>query len=1357
MIKKQFLLFVAALTIAVLMPTVAKAQTVVTVDIEEGKEWHVGDCWARYSQGVLYIAAYPNTNLDNPNILHPMPDFSSFGAAPWHSYHRYIKEVVVREGVTAIGNYAFTALSMTKITLPSTLKRIGDCAFQASHISSVTLPDGLTTIGENAFDACMFMSSLTVPASVTNIGSQCFRFCSINELYLSSDPATLTLGDNLGEKIYCIVPMLYYNGYVSKFTNQDEKFWFSSRPINCGGNCWATMYGSELVINGTGAMPDFASAEETTWHPLADQFTSIKIDGNITHIGNNAFAECVNVSSLTLDTYGYLESIGDNAFEGMTQLTSLNLPFSLTTIGNSAFKDCSGLTTITMRNRVASIGQNAFQGCTSVNDVFIRSNPEGLTWNGSNDFKSGGATNCYVPSNYLDTYNSSLGSQVNVTFQSYAPSWNCGMDGDNCVATLDNGVMTVEGTGAMADYSESAPWNEYLSDITSIVIAEGVTYVGRNAFSWAANVESISLPSTLTSIRDYAFAGCKITSLVIPEGVTSISNGTFQNCGQLTTVTLPSTLTTEGGAFSWCSAVTDIYLYADPSALRWGENSSGLKENKGTFIHVLPEYLEAYQNKLDVNENAINATFVGDLAPLPDPTSKLTNIPSGWTVAANGSPVAVTNGEADVVVGASVVLTPTEADKIEIKLNSTESTSTWDASYLSALEVEKGWNGHETAVKDDVTIRCTSGYLYQGGFKGTSIFTPATGIFTGMQIHYTSYEGSELQIDGMTVNAQAQTITWSGAAVSLTLSVPEKLTIDNIEFTLFDGYEQNADGTWSFMMPKSTKEINLTYKTDNGILFLVNEANATLGLDFAAPELFTAGAFDITYSSSAPTVATIDATTGALTLLQAGTTVITATFAGNDDYVPATASYTLHVNEPCVLTIDNADPTRGTLSVETSSNVKASDTEGAYTVETGALVTLVATPAEGYSTKGVNARVYTSWGTAGAPRRTPRLLDEITLTPQEGDKWTFTMPEYNVYATATFAKILQDAWIQAIDDQAYAEGEAIEPAVVLKDGSTTLVEGTDYTVTYTNNTEKGTATVTVNAVEGSDYSGSAQATFTILKYITPTIVVGEAGPGGVPEVVVKDGNDVLEEGTDYTLYYTDTNDNTVTIEQMEEQQGEFIAVVTLQGFYRGTATQSFIVKATVVTTLAMPAGQYATFYSDQGLNLAEETAEGVMLCTVSNITNKQVTLKTLTSAAAETPLIIYNGTDSEQTVTLKVNEEAETVDYAPEFKGTLVERAMPSSGNGTDYYLLSGGKDFVWVYGEGVIGANKCWIEISSNVTAGARTLAIGFDDDVTTGIKPIDNTLLANDNWFNLSGCHIKKPTKKGIYVQNGTKVVVK
>jgi hypothetical protein len=74
---------------------------------------------------------------------------------------------------------------------------------------------------------------------------------------------------------------------------------------------------------------------------------------------------------------------------------------------------------------------------------------------------------------------------------------------------------------------------------------------------------------------------------------------------------------------------------------------------------------------------------------------------------------------------------------------------------------------------------------------------------------------------------------------------------------------------------------------------------------------------------------------------------------------------------------------------------------------------------------------------------------------------------------------LQDAWIQTIEDQTYT-GQAIEPVVIVKRGDTTLASGTDYTVGYSNNTNVGTATVTITAVNGSLYGGSASATFTIV-------------------------------------------------------------------------------------------------------------------------------------------------------------------------------------------------------------------------------------------------------------------------------------
>ncbi|MBP3768159.1 MAG: FIVAR domain-containing protein [Prevotella sp.] len=129
------------------------------------------------------------------------------------------------------------------------------------------------------------------------------------------------------------------------------------------------------------------------------------------------------------------------------------------------------------------------------------------------------------------------------------------------------------------------------------------------------------------------------------------------------------------------------------------------------------------------------------------------------------------------------------------------------------------------------------------------------------------------------------------------------------------------------------------------------------------------------------------------------------------------------------------------------------------------VVTVSVTPADGYTVKGVTAKT----------------SSQVVVPMTNGDNgWTFTMPEENVAVTVTYAKNLQDAWIQDIADQTYT-GSAIEPTIEVKDGEATLVLNTDYTVAYSNNTNAGEATVTVTAVAGSDYSGTASKTFTIVK------------------------------------------------------------------------------------------------------------------------------------------------------------------------------------------------------------------------------------------------------------------------------------
>ena len=150
--------------------------------------------------------------------------------------------------------------------------------------------------------------------------------------------------------------------------------------------------------------------------------------------------------------------------------------------------------------------------------------------------------------------------------------------------------------------------------------------------------------------------------------------------------------------------------------------------------------------------------------------------------------------------------------------------------------------------------------------------------------------------------------------------------------------------------------------------------------------------------------------------------------------------------------------------------------------EKGDVVTVSVTPNDGYSAKDVTVRAYTSWEAASeiltGGGDNPGLVSDITVTKNETDgTWQFTMPEANVWIVVTYAKNLQDAWIQTIADQTYT-GSAITPTVTVKDGETTLVLNTDYTVAYSNNVETGTATVTVTGT--GNYSGTATANFTIV-------------------------------------------------------------------------------------------------------------------------------------------------------------------------------------------------------------------------------------------------------------------------------------
>ena len=172
-----------------------------------------------------------------------------------------------------------------------------------------------------------------------------------------------------------------------------------------------------------------------------------------------------------------------------------------------------------------------------------------------------------------------------------------GKCGDNVTYTLDSdGVLTISGTGAMTGYSwRDAPWQD--ADVKSVVISDGVTSIGGEAFYGCTGLTSITIPGSVTAVGGRAFFGCtsleeiqvndtsktyisvdgvlfnkektslilfpagKTGEYIVPDGTETIGGGAFYGCTALTSVAIPNSVTTiGGGAFYGCTGLTSVII-----------------------------------------------------------------------------------------------------------------------------------------------------------------------------------------------------------------------------------------------------------------------------------------------------------------------------------------------------------------------------------------------------------------------------------------------------------------------------------------------------------------------------------------------------------------------------------------------------------------------------------------------------------------------------------------------------------------------------------------------------------------------------------------------------------------------------
>ncbi len=393
-----------------------------------------------------------------------------------------------------------------------------------SEITTIVINKGVTTIGVDAFYNCTALESVTIPGSVTSIGTEAFSYCS--EL-----------------------------------------------P-------WVTIPNSVTTI-GVDAFYNCTALE------------SVTIPSSVTTIGVEAFRGCTALT--TIEIPDSVTTIGSNAFYWCTALESIEIPDRVTTIGREAFYGCTALETVTIPSSVTSIGESAFNDCTKLTTVNVPCNWDGSVYKfAENKLKFAdhdttktatciSKAECSVCGEYGDfaphTYENGKGkctvancdnacAHETITDDDVCTTCDgkyCGADKteDKVVWFFDEGTLTITGSGAMANYTGSdMPWCNYQNDITNVVIENGVTTIGSNAFYWCTALTSVTIPGSVTSIGDYAFWHCtSLTSVTIGEAVTTIGDGAFNRCTSLTSLTIPDSVTSIGdSAFSNCTSLTSVTI-----------------------------------------------------------------------------------------------------------------------------------------------------------------------------------------------------------------------------------------------------------------------------------------------------------------------------------------------------------------------------------------------------------------------------------------------------------------------------------------------------------------------------------------------------------------------------------------------------------------------------------------------------------------------------------------------------------------------------------------------------------------------------------------------------------------------------
>ena len=481
-----------------------------------------------------------------------------------------LNSVSIGENVTSIGDDAFKGCSnLNAITIPNNVTSIGSRAFyECTSLNSVSIGENVTSIGDEAFKGCSNLNTITIPYNVTVLGRYAFRGC--NNLSLVNWEAKKCADYRCNpDSSICTSPFNYTNEKIEfKFGNKVE---------------YIPAYLCYRMIN----------------------LTTVTIPNSVTSIGQGAFLECKNITSVIWNAkncsdFNYSEywrdylyppfydsrstitsfTIGDSVeyipaymcYE-MNNLTSVTLPNSVTSIGKDAFFGCKGLTSIRLEENITKIDYEAFYGCENLKTVRNMSDINITKGSSDNGYIAYYAdlVYAYIEDNFLLDKNYIIFDYLgDLNLSSVElPAITKGIN-PHILSKFTNLTSITIGSDVANLSSDVFSGCNNLKEIN--VLSENPNYITENGILFnknktelikypiAKSEDSYSIPETVISISAEAFKDCKnLTSITISNSVSSIGKDAFYGCNNLKSITIPKNISYIGtNAFYGCSGITSV-------------------------------------------------------------------------------------------------------------------------------------------------------------------------------------------------------------------------------------------------------------------------------------------------------------------------------------------------------------------------------------------------------------------------------------------------------------------------------------------------------------------------------------------------------------------------------------------------------------------------------------------------------------------------------------------------------------------------------------------------------------------------------------------------------------------------------